>query len=347
MQEAQPKAAKSNNLLKQILPVVIALGLLAVAFNKVDPAKIWSYSQAVKPLPVVLVIVASLVSVLLRAYRWIFLLEPVAKKRVSLFNSFYAVILGYAVNIAIPRGGEVARLLSICKEEGLPWAGVLPTMLIDRMLDIGLLASLLGATLLVLPKDMLATMPWLVPGGIGLLLGAVLGLVVLPHVGALLKFILNLNALKSRLPEKLNVKLLEIAEQFNTGTEALKSPVKYPIIALLSVLIWACYWLNLYFMVQSFSLEKEMNACNCLIVFAVGSAGVLIPTPGSAGSYHVLVANSVKELAHIPYEQALAFATVMHFICFVVVNLIPAALLFFFKKFRDGAKNPGPPPIDK
>lgn len=334
MQEAEPKAAKSNNLIKQVLPIVIAIGLLYVAFNKVDPAKIWAYSQAVKPLPVVLIIIASLLSHILRAYRWIFLLAPVAGRNVSLFNSFYAVMIGYAVNIAIPRGGEVARLLSICKDENLPWAGVLPTMLIDRMLDVGLLASLLGACLLVLPKDMLASMPWLVPGGIGLLLGAVVGLLVLPHVGALLKLILNLGVIKSRLPEKLSLKLSEIAAQFDTGTQALKSPVKYPIIALLSVLIWFCYWLNLYFMVQAFSLEKELNPGNCLIIFAIGSAGVLIPTPGSAGSYHVLVANSVKELAHIPYEQALAFATVMHFICFVIVTLIPAALLFFFKKFQ-------------
>jgi uncharacterized protein (TIRG00374 family) len=325
------KEQKPNNIVKQLAAGAFALLLLWLAFKDCHWSELWRYMQSVQPLPVVALFISGFASHLLRAYRWIFLLEPLSTKKISLFNSFFAVIIGYAVNVAIPRGGEVARLVSICKTENLPWAGVLSTMLIDRMLDLALLVFLLGSCLLVLPKDLLASMPWLVPGGVGILVSTVIGLLVLPHVGAFLKKILGLPLIISRLPEKLREKLGELAEQFDTGTQALKSPVKYPIIAVLSFLIWFCYWLNFYVMVFAFNLQDKIDALKCLIIFTIGSIGVLIPTPGSVGGFHVLVSKGMAMTANVPPDQALAYATLLHFLSFVLVPCIPALILVLYK----------------
>ncbi len=327
---------KSNNLVKQIVSGLFAVVLLYLAFHNVDPQKLWQYSRDIDPLPLVPVCLTAIFSHVLRAYRWTFLLYPVAGRKIGLFNSFYAVILGYAVNVAIPRGGEVARLLSICKDEKLPWAGVLPTMLIDRMLDMAMLVFLLGVCLLVLPKSLLAAVPGLIPGGIGLLIATIIGLLLLPNVGAILKAILNMDLCRKKLPSALHEKLLELAAQFESGTRALKSPVTYPLIAALSFVIWSMYWLNFYFMLPAFHLDKLVGPMSCLIVFTIGSVGVLIPTPGNAGSFHFLVALALTKVAPtIPYEQALAYATVLHVLTFVMTNCIPAALLFLYRKTRE------------
>ena len=334
-QEPQPIERGKSNLPKQIISALIAIVLLYLAFHNVDPQKLWQYSKDVAPLPIFLTVASALMSHVLRAYRWTILLKPVAGRQIGLFNSFYAVILGYAVNVAIPRGGEVARLLSISKDEKLPWAGVLPTMLIDRMLDMAFLVFLLGSCLLILPKDLLASMPQLIPGGIAMLVATLLGLILLPFVGSILKTIINMDVIKTKLPDRLTSKLAEIAEQFETGTKALKSPVAYPLIAVLSFFIWLCYWLNFYFMLQGFKLDKVVDALNCLIVFTIGSLGVLIPTPGSAGGFHILCAQAMTKVApSIPYEQALAYATVLHVLTFVLCNCIPAALLFLYRKTK-------------
>ena len=332
MQEPVDTATKPKNVTKQLLIAVLALGLLWFAFRGTDLQELWRYAQTVKPLPVIWMVLIGIFGNFLRSYRWTTLLRPLSATPVSQFNSFYAVSMGYAVNIAVPRGGEIVRLLSICKSEKLPWAGVLPTMLIDRLLDIAFLVALFGLTLLVLPADLLTAMPWLKPGGLLLLVGVVVGLAILPYADTLLKTLLSLKMF-SRLSDKSRSKLMALAEQFNTGTQALKSIALYPYIALLSAAIWFTYWLNFYLMVFGFGLENAIDAVECLIIFTIGSVGSLIPTPSSAGGFHVLVKEATIMTAHISPSQALAFATILHFVVMILVSVIPAALLFIYTRF--------------
>lgn len=334
MQEPQ-KISKPNNPLKQIGAGLAAILLLWLAFRGANLAELWRYSKEANPLPLALLFLSGLFSHFLRAYRWTFLLSPLKQpsdKKIGLFNSFYAVMIGYAVNVAIPRGGEVARLISICKDEELPWAGVLSTMLIDRMLDLALLVFLLGSCLLVLPENIAASMPWLKPGGLSLLGATVLGLVLLPNAGTILKKILNLKLVTEKVPEKLQSKLTELADQFDCGTKSLKNPLLYPLIAALSFAIWSMYWLNFYLVIWAFNLQDRVTPLKSLIVFTIGSVGVLIPTPGSVGSFHYLVKQGMIMTADIGADQALAFATVLHFFSFVLVVCLPTAALFFGRR---------------
>ena len=126
--------------------------------------------------------------------------------------------------------------------------------------------------------------------------------------------------------------------QFDAGTRALKSPVKYPIIAVLSFAIWFCYWLNFYFMVLAFNLQSKIDPFKCLIIFTISSIGQLIPTPGSLGSFHYLASKAMTTVTDVPMEQAQAFATLLHFISFVLVVCLPALILvLFFRPKTDTA----------
>lgn len=323
----------SKNILKHLASFAISGVLLYFAFNKVDPAEIWRYTQEMNPWPLAIVVVTALASHVLRAYRWTILLKPFAGRQINLVNSFYAVILGYAINVAIPRGGEVARLLSICKDEKLAWPGVLSTLLVDRMLDMALLVFLLGTCLVFLPQSFLETFPALLKGGIGLLIATIIGLLLLPYAGSILRFLLKQNFIACKLPKSVLDKLTEMAEQFDSGTRALKDPVGYPLIAALSFVIWGLYWCNFYFMLPAFHLEKIIGPVDTLIIFTIGSVGVLIPTPGNAGSFHYLVCQSMELVApQVSKAQALAYATILHVLTFVLTNCITAALLFLFRK---------------
>jgi glycosyltransferase 2 family protein len=337
MQEPVAQVDKPKNVVSQVLISALALLLLWLSFRGTDLQELWRFSQNVKPLPVLVMVLVGIFGNFLRSYRWTILLRPLSATPVSQFNSFYAVSMGYVVNIAVPRGGEIVRLVSICKSEKLPWAGVLPTMLIDRMLDVAFLVALFGATLLILPADLLAAMPWLKPGGLLLLVGVVVGLAVLPFTDRLLKKILGFKLFASVLPAHLHNKLVTLAAQFDAGTQALKSIALYPYIALLSAAIWFTYWFNFYLMVFGFGLEDAIDAAECLIIFTIGSVGSLIPTPSSAGGFHLLVKEATIMTAHISPSQALAFAAVLHFIIMILVSVIPAALLFVYKRFADKA----------
>lgn len=311
---------------KQLIGIAVAFLLLWLAFRGTNFQELWKNMQTVQPLYLGLVCLSGLMSHFLRAMRWIILLRPLSDHKISLWNSFCAVMIGYAVNVVIPRGGEIARLVSISRTEKLPWAGVLSTMFIDRLLDIALLVFLLGFTLLVIPPEFSKSLPWLVPGGGLLTLSTIIGLLLLPWVGTIINVLLEKPMVKERIPSHAFEAVTKLAQQFDLGTKSLKSPVAYPAIALLSLLIWFFYWLNFYLMIFAFGLQEKVSALQCLMVFTIGSVGVLVPTPGSVGSFHFLVSQGLMMVAGIDKDLSLAYATVLHIVCFVIVTCVPAAV---------------------
>lgn len=326
---------KAKSLIKQVVMIGAAGALLYFSFRDCNLAAIWEYSVKSNPVFLLLLVVNAIISHVLRSVRWILMLKPVSDHKISLFNSFTAVMMGYAVNIAIPRGGEVARLVSISQSEKLPVAGVLPTMFIDRLLDIAMLALLLGITLMVVPKEMFGDLPpWLVPGGISLTVATFVGLAVLPHVHKIMRWFINLEAVRSKLQDKWRTKLEDLSDQFGVGTKSLTNPVAYFPIAVLSFAIWFCYWLNLWFTILAFNIQDKVTPLNTLITFTIGSIGVLVPTPGSVGGYHYLLKTGLMKTSGINADLALAVATLNHFICFILVACIPAAICLAIQSTR-------------
>lgn len=329
-QKAPPSGG--SNLWKQLLALAIAGLFLWLSFKDAKFGEIWDYAKQTKPEFLFWVFATAVISHLLRAWRWIFLLKPLTDKKISLFNSFCAVIYGYAVNIVIPRGGEVARLISISKSENLPWMGVLPTMFIDRLLDVAILGFLLGLTLTQLPKQILEKAPLLIPGGIFITVCSIAGLLVLPLASKLIRWFAELPAVKQKLSPKLAATFENLATQFGVGTKSLTDPKTYPIIAVLTVLIWLFYWLNFYCMIFAFNLESKVSAMQCLVVFTIGSFGVLIPTPGNVGSFHYLVSQSLQFTCGLDESQSLAYATVLHFFCSILAICTTAAACWIWQQ---------------
>lgn len=329
-----------SQVFKQILAFVLGMVLIYFAFRGADINKTLDYARDINLFYVLIVSLSCIFSHFLRALRWLILLKPVAERRVSLFHSFYAVMVGYAVNVAIPRGGEIARLVSINRLEKIPIAGVLPTLLIDRLLDIVMLAFLIGLTLILLPDSMLDSFSALAFSSLqgkiptiyyrfvcaGLLALAVIGLLLLPLTARIIRFITSIDLVQKKLPDRVMTKLNELTLDFEKGASCLNNPINYPLIAGLSVLMWASYGLNYYIMLFAFHLENLVSAKDCLITFTIGSVGVLIPTPGSAGSVHLLVQKGLELTSHLPQEQGLAFAAVYHVVAFVVAPCVTAAI---------------------
>ncbi len=331
-QEQKAPPSGGSNLWKQLLALGFAGLFLWLSFKGANFAEIWEYAKKTKPEFLFWVFATAVISHLLRAWRWIFLLKPLTSKKVSLWNSFCAVIFGYAVNIVVPRGGEVVRLISISKSEKLPWMGVLPTMFIDRLLDIAILGGLLGMTLTLLPKQILEKAPMLIPGGIAITLCSIAALFVLPHLSKLIRWLVEVPFVKEKLSPQTAAMFESLARQFGVGTKSLMDPSTYPAIAGLTVIIWLFYWLNFYCMVWAFGLESRISPLQCLVVFTIGSFGVLIPTPGNVGSFHYLVSQALQFTCGLDASQSLAFATVLHFFSSILAICVTAAACWIWQQ---------------
>lgn len=343
MQEPQKKDSLASKIVKQVIAIGFGALFLWLAFRNADLAQIWSYARTVEPVYLVLLAVSCISSHLCRAWRWNIFLTPLTSRKISLFNSFTAIFMCYAVNLVIPRGGEVVRIVSISKSEGLPWGGVLPTMLIDRLLDIAILCLIFAVTIPVLPDIILAKWPALRAGGILMAIGSVGILVLLPKLSNLMHYFLSLSFVKKNLPEKILLAAEKLAEQFQEGTKSLSNPSTYPAVLLSTIVMWGLYFLNQWFLLAGFHLLDKISMLQQWIIFTVSSVGVLIPSPGGIGSFHYFVSQSMILTSGINNDLALAFATVMHLMTFLIVPCI-TALICGLIQANQAPRSPAPPP---
>ena len=76
-----------------------------------------------------------------RALRWQLLTESMGYK-ITFWNSFLGVLIGYFANLAIPRMGEFTRCGVVNKYENVPFSKLLGTVVTERVIDMIILLSL-------------------------------------------------------------------------------------------------------------------------------------------------------------------------------------------------------------
>ena len=82
-----------------------------------------------------LMAVTVMISHLLRAERSRLLLKPTGNQ-VSFSASFLSLMVGYLVNLAVPRGGEVSRCYNLYKLEKTPVEISFGTVVVERIIDL-------------------------------------------------------------------------------------------------------------------------------------------------------------------------------------------------------------------
>lgn len=89
-----------------------------------------------------------ILSHLSRAYRWKFMLEPLGYKP-KFTNSVLAVLIGYLVNLALPRAGEVSRAYALSNYENVPFEKGFGTIVAERIADLIMMLLIVALTLFV------------------------------------------------------------------------------------------------------------------------------------------------------------------------------------------------------
>src|SRR3990167_2078939 len=99
--------APPNNRMKQLLGIGFAVLFLWLAFRGIDAGQFMQALNEVQPFYVALLFASGIASHVLRAWRWQILLKPLSARHISLWNLFCALMVCYAVNVVIRRGGEI------------------------------------------------------------------------------------------------------------------------------------------------------------------------------------------------------------------------------------------------
>lgn len=249
----------------------------------------------------------ALLSHLVRAERWRMLMVP-AGYHPKLTHSFYSLMVGYFVNLVIPRGGEVSRCYNLYKLDGTPADMSFGTVVVERIADLLCLVLLIALCFLVESEKLfsfLVTLPFGFEGGKSKLFALLVVLVA----GVLFYFFF-------RLLMKKNQKFREMVQRawdgFKQGLGTVFKLKNKGLFIFYSLLIWFLYFLTSYAVLQAFSSTSELGISAVLSLFAIGSIAMAAPLPGGTGSYHVLVPQGLAFLYHVPLADAVAFTFIFH-----------------------------------
>lgn len=326
-------------ILKRALQFLLSLGLMALflywAFKGIDPAALWEALAQISLPWVLVLLLVTCVTLLLRAWRWQLLMRPFAV--VSIWDATLALTVCYAANIAIPRSGEALRALSLNWTRGLPVSSVVATVVVERILDLIWLVIFVGISLLLLRGSLAQAFPMLAPLSLLALVGCLLllgGLVLvsLYRERALALVAAALNPLSPRFATAVCTML----ETFTHGLEALHSPAVYAEIALSSFLLNLGYALIIYSAFSCFADTAGLGLGAAIVIMTISSIGVIIPTVASAGPYHFLFSQALHLLYAIPESSALACATATHALatCFYLATGGPVLWLQWRRRRR-------------
>ena len=137
-----------KKILKFILPLVFGGFLVWYSISKISIDILIGYFKEANYSWIFLGLFFGVLSHLSRAYRWKFMLEPLGFKP-KFTNSVLAVLVGYLVNLAIPRAGEVSRALVLTNYEDVPFEKGFGTIVAERIADLIMMLCIILITLFV------------------------------------------------------------------------------------------------------------------------------------------------------------------------------------------------------
>ncbi|MBL7873427.1 MAG: flippase-like domain-containing protein [Cyclobacteriaceae bacterium] len=270
----------------------------------------------------------AMASHVLRAVRWRMLLEPTGNK-VTLGNSFLSLMIGYLVNMAVPRGGEVSRCYNLYKLEETPVEVSFGTVVVERIVDLICLLLLIGISFVVewaRLKTFIDTLDFSRSGDSSFPVWIIVAILLLMAFVAVVYLMRN------------NQRLRNILRGFKDGAMAIFRLENKTLFIFYSFAIWILYFVMSYFVVIAFPETRDLGFSAVLTLFAIGSIAMAAPLPGGAGSYHTLVPLGLVMLYNLPKADAIAFVFIFHgwqtviMIVAGVISLVISYLIIRWKK---------------
>ncbi|WP_411893793.1 lysylphosphatidylglycerol synthase transmembrane domain-containing protein [Winogradskyella sp. A2] len=138
--------SKTKPILKIVLPLLLGIVLVVYSLSQISVSTLVQYFRNANYFWIALGIFLGILSHTSRAYRWLFMAEPLGYKP-RLANSFMAVYSAYLINFTIPRAGEIARASILTNYEGVPFEKGFGTIVAERVADTIMLLIIIAVAL--------------------------------------------------------------------------------------------------------------------------------------------------------------------------------------------------------
>lgn len=319
-------------LMKYGVPLIVSAGLCYVLFHDMDFGEMVDFVRRDCDFGWIAVSAAiGILCVVFRALRWRIQLRS-AGVETPLMPVIYSIIGTYAVNLVLPRLGELWRSEYIARRQRAPFGTVFGSMIAERASDtlvvllMTVAAFLLGGTALKafienkVDHDgmlyRLITSPWTYAAAI-----AAVAVVVL-------FFRLSKN-------NKFARKIHGLWQQLLGGFMSIFHMRGATWWLIWTVCLWSCYFLQMCACFEAFGLTREITAEHGIIVvyicYVLGSLSMGVPSNGGIGPYQIAVVFGLQCYAPgLNQQEGYSFANVVlgaQTLMFIILGIISFALI--------------------
>ncbi|MBQ8424075.1 MAG: flippase-like domain-containing protein [Coprobacter sp.] len=323
-----------RNTLKFLIPLCCGIAICWALYSKLDMSQIVRILQSeIKYGWVLLSMVVGVLSHVVRAMRW--QLQLRALGRPIPFRTLTNAIFGtYAMNLVFPRLGEVWRCGYVNRRENIPFTLLLGSVVSDRLMDT-LSVMLLTMAVFFLQMhvllDFLAQYPVIKDTALSLLTSPYPYLLLVACIGVIVWLFRQKN------DHRWVMKVKEMFRNLWAGIRTVLTMRQKGRFLFYTILLWGCYYLQLYFCIFAFADTEYLGALAALSLFVMGSISMGIPVQGGLGPWHLAVMATLTIYGVTDNNVAGSFALVAHGSQMVVIILLGIYTLFsiLFEKKRE------------
>ena len=272
---------------------------------------------------------ASLLSHYFRAVRWKLLLNPLGYSPKT-SNTFFAVMVGYLVNFAVFRMGEVTRCGLMTKYEKVPFTVGFGSVVAERALDLICLILLFFITLGIEFNRIVGIANRFIFDPFSSLLDSLLQKQLFIIIAGITFLITGIAFFYFRKKIQLLVsgKARGFIKGLWDGLISVKNVDKPILFIVHTILIWVMYILVVYTCFFAFEETSSLSFLAAVVIVVFGSLGV-IATPGGTGAYQFIVINILTTVYLVSDDASNAFAWAVWTAQFALILLLFLRLCYF------------------
>ena len=280
--------------------------------------------------------VVGIISHILRSIRWQMMLEAVDKKP-RFDTAFFALIIGYMANLAIPRLGEVSRCGILNQHENIPMEKSLGTVVTERIIDtifLGLSILLLLATQYKLITDFVfSTLNSKSSSGVApsSMLNEYKWIILFCLIALFICILIVIS--KTEKGKEFILKIKTLIDGFMSGILSVFKLKNKWLFVCYSIAIWLLYLLSVIMSFKAIEQTAHLGMDAGLSVLVMGTFAYIL-VQGGIGAYQLIVMQTLllyQVSSNTGYTIGwLSWAS--QTIAFIIIGILSIVILSFRKK---------------
>lgn len=303
--------------------IVLALGLFYLALRGVSLEEVLTALRQGSYAWLAPLVAVTLASHLVRAWRWQELMRGLpGRPHVPLKTAFGGIMIGYMVNYALPRVGELVRSTHVARLANLRLGAVIGTVVTERILDVlALLAGLAISLVLLLDRADIVKETLLEPAiqSLATTQGTVPLLVALAGVAGAVGVYIAVR--RGLIPIDW---LKRTWQSFRDGLLSARHSSRKTGLIISTALMFLLYVGMAYIPLIMFDIASPyaLSFLDAVAIMFIGAVGVVVPAPGGIGSFHYITRVTLVSLFGVPAPLAVTYAVFVHGAQLVIYALL-------------------------